>query len=375
MKITFIIQDLFLQGAQYVTALMIRGFVQDGYEVDLIVSQVHQKMLAETIYQPFEVPRNTNIIVLPAFKARNNIMALRNYLRTTHTRAVIAMSPNYMWSLAIASLGVRNCPLISYVEHSGFITQDEKCMQIVSPRKFSLQWVKSKFLTSRFPVIMAVSKGTAKAVEIFMALPAGRVKTVYNPVIDNLFYEKLKQQSTHPWLQHKDIPTFIAAGAHCKLKGHLMLFEAIKLANKVTPVRLVLFGRGELTDTYKKWIEDNQMQSCIDIAPFTSNLPAEVKSADALIVSSIVESFSVVLVEAMAAGTPVISTRCPYGPPELLQDGKYGVLVPVGDSSAMAQALINQANNPNSIVPKEAWMPYTLERVVDSYKKALDLEV
>ena len=66
-----------------------------------------------------------------------------------------------------------------------------------------------------------------------------------------------------------------------------MLFEAIKLANEVTPVRLVLFGRGELTDTYKKWIEDNQMQSCIDIAPFTSNLPAEIKSADALIVSSI----------------------------------------------------------------------------------------
>ena len=136
----------------------------------------------------------------------------------------------------------------------------------------------------------------------------------------------------------------------------------------------MLFGRGELTDIYKKWIEDNQMQSCIDIAPFTSNLPAELKSADALIVSSIVESFSVVLVEAMAAGTPVISTRCPYGPPELLQDGKYGVLVPVGDSSAMARALINQANNP-SIAPKEAWMPYTLERVVDSYKKALGLEV
>ena len=150
----------------------------------------------------------------------------------------------------------------------------------------------------------------------------------------------------------------VAAGAFSEIKGHLVLFEAIRIANETTPVRLVLFGKGHLQKNYEKWIAENHMQERILLAGHTSNLPAEIKKSDAFVISSQKESFSVVLVEAMAADILVISTDCPYGPPELLQYGKYGVLVPVGDSKAMAQAIVNQVNNPRKPAPKEAWTPF-----------------
>lgn len=372
MKITFVIQDLFQQGAQYVTALMIRGFVAKGYEVDLIVSHIHAKYLAEGTLKPFEIPCETTIITLPDDKARNNISALRHYLRKSDTKAVIAMSPNYMWAVALASVGLIKKPILSFVEHSGFMNVKEE-NNIKGPTFFSAAWIKAKFLASCFPVIMAVSKGTARAVEQMYGFMEGRVKTVYNPVVDDVFYKKLRGETKHPWLVNKTIPTFMAAGAHCELKGHLMLFEAIRLANKIMKVRLVLFGKGYLTETYRKWINEHDMADYIDIAQHTDNLPAEIKAADAFIVSSELESFSIVLVEAMAADTPIISTNCKYGPPELLEYGKYGKLVPVGDAQAMADAIVAHIKKPTPIAPVEAWNKFSLDNVVGAYERALGL--
>ena len=367
MRITFIIQDLFQQGAQYVTALMIRGFIAKGYDVDLIVSKNHEKLLMEKNNKPFEIPEKTNLIILKDEKARKNIWEIRSYIKKGSSNAIIAMSPNYMWALAIASIGISNNTILSYVEHSGLVTIDDESNPI-------LKWLKASFIKSRFSVIMAVSKGTARAVEKSLGLSENSVITVYNPVIDDIYNKKLHAQTQHPWLINKTIPTFIAAGAHCELKRHFILFEAIRIANKTTPVRLVLFGKGYLTNEYMNWIEDNKMNDFINIANHTDNLPAEIKSADAFIISSEVESFSIVLVEAMAAGVPIISTNCKYGPPELLDNGKYGKLVPINNSKAMAEAIIAHIRKPIKPAPKESWSKFTLDNVVSAYEKALGLK-
>lgn len=372
MKITFVIQDLFQQGAQYVTALMIRGFVVKGYEVDLIVSHIHAKYLKEGTLKPFEIPSEVTIITLPEDKARDNIFTLRRYLEKSDTKAVVAMSPNYMWAVALASVGLFKKPILSYVEHSSFMKTKEDG-NIKSPTFFSVARIKANFLASCFPVIMAVSKGTARAVEQMWGLKGGRVKIVYNPVVDEVFYTKLKRETKHPWLLNKTMPTFVTAGAHCELKGHLMLFEAIRLANKTTKVRLVLFGKGYLTETYRKWINQYDMADYIDIAQHSDNLPAEIKAADAFVISSELESFSIVLVEAMASDIPIISTNCNYGPPELLEYGKYGKLVPVGDAQAMADAVVAHVKKPIPIAPVDAWNKFSLDNVVEAYERALGL--
>lgn len=366
MKITFLIQDLFQQGAQYVTALMIRGFAAKGYDVDLIVSKVHADLLAKGDIQPFEVPLSTNIITLADRKARNNIGEIRNYLKTTDSIAVVSMSSNYNAALAIAGTGLRHRPKLAYVEHLGM----PDCK---SPSYFSLKFWKAKFFNSCFDTIMAVSSGTAHLVEKSARMKMGEVKVVYNPAIDIDYYKKREKEAYHHWLKDKSIPTFIAAGSHSAIKNHQFLFEAIKLANESTPVRLILFGKGELTSQYQQWIKSTGMEDRINLAGHTSQLPAELKASDGLIISSNLESFSVVLVEALAANVPVISTACPFGPPELLKNGEYGRLVPVGDVKALAAAIIDQIKNPRSPAPAKAWQPYLLENVVSAYENALNI--
>lgn len=374
MKITFLIQDLFQQGAQYVTALMIRGFVAKGYDVDLIVSKVHQDLIDKDEIKPFDVPDRTNIIILKNRKARKNIGELRHYLNNTNSHVVISMSSNYTAALALASMGLRKRPQIAYVEHSGYAGIDRNTgLESAPPPIFSMRTLKSWLINKRYDTIMAVSNGTASGVERANRLEKKSVHVVYNPVIDSNYYTKLSQAPQNHWLLNKTIPTFVAAGAHCRVKNHICLFKAIKLANKVTPVRLVLFGKGELTNSYQQWIIENGMEQQISIGAHSSQLPAELKASDGLLISSNMESFSIVLVEAMAAGVPVISTACPYGPPELLLDGQYGTLVPVNNPEAMATAILEQIQNPRNPAPAEAWQPYTLENVVNTYENVLHL--
>lgn len=371
MKITFLIQDLFQQGAQYVTALMIRGFVAKGYDVDLLLSKVHDDILNRG-NKPFEIPENVNVMIMPSRKARYNIRYLHKYIKTTDSKAIIAMCPNYLPALALAGIGKRKV-MLCYTEHGGLRYGQLSIDDVTPPRKWSLDWILGKIISRQIDVFMAVSSGNAKIVEKVYELPPDSVKAVYNPVVDDIFKSKVQKAAITPQLKNKTIKTVCAAGAFCEFKDHFNLFNAIKLANEIMPVRLVLFGKGYLEDSYRHWISDNHMSDYIYLAGHTDNLPAEIKSADLFICSSTVESFSIVLIEALASGTPVISTRCNYGPPEILDNGKYGQLVPVGNPQAMADAIVKSLSQETQDIPEEAWRRFEVDRIVQNYELAMNL--
>jgi glycosyltransferase involved in cell wall biosynthesis len=78
------------------------------------------------------------------------------------------------------------------------------------------------------------------------------------------------------------------------------------------------------------------------------------------------------LIEALASGTKVVSTDCPSGPREILQNGRLGTLVPVGDVTALATAMIDVLERPGDRLPPDALTPYTMDAAVDHYLQLIE---
>ena len=94
MKVAFLIQDLFARGAEYATALLTRGFIAKGYEVDLVLSRVHRDKI-EAGLKPFEVPNEVRLVYLKSRHARYNVWSLRRYLKTANAEVLIIVTPAY----------------------------------------------------------------------------------------------------------------------------------------------------------------------------------------------------------------------------------------------------------------------------------------
>ena len=115
---------------------------------------------------------------------------------------------------------------------------------------------------------------------------------------------------------------------------------------KSRPARLVILGEGRERDALAGLVRELGIGHAVALPGFVANPFAWMARARVFAVSSIYEGLSMVLVEAMACGTPVVSTDCPHGPREVLEDGRWGLLVPVGDAEALATAILETLRDP-----------------------------
>ena len=107
-----------------------------------------------------------------------------------------------------------------------------------------------------------------------------------------------------------------------------------------------------MTMMYSLNLQHYKVADCIDFVAFTENIQEYYAKADVFVLSSAWEGFGNVIVEALAFGLPVVSTNCNHGPAEILQADKFGILVPVGDSQKMGEA-INQLLENNQFEHKK----------------------
>lgn len=371
MKVAILCQDLCGQGAQYAMAAIARGLADRGVEVDMLLSQVNKDRIREGGV-PFALPPMVKVIYLPSRKARYNVWAIRKYMKTAGADAIMATSGPYHKSLRLAAVGLRRRPMLVYVDHGNFGWDESKSSVVKNISSWTFVYWRLRFRFSVYDRMLVVNE-TARQnfLRLIKYFPAEHVFNVYNPVIDELFCEKIKQAAQHPWLVKKECPTFVAAGAYCPCKEHILLLKAFREIAKTERARLIIFGKGALEVEYRKFIRDNHLEDVVSVGGYTNCLPAEMKAADGFLLSSNLESFGIVIVEALACGLPVVSTDAPFGPREVLKDGKYGTLIPVGDYQAMAQEVIKLIHTPGTHPPEESWKSYTLEAATDRYLAAL----
>ena len=132
-----------------------------------------------------------------------------------------------------------------------------------------------------------------------------------------------------PWFENKNSPVIVSAGTLTKRKGFHDLIMAMKEVTKMVDLKLIILGAGYQREILEKMIKDENLTSSVKLVGHKSNPLAYYYQSDIFVLSSYAEGLPNVLVEAMICGCTPVSTDCPTGPREVLQDQKYGYLVPM----------------------------------------------
>ena len=228
-------------------------------------------------------------------------------------------------------------------------------------------------------VIVAVSTALGDDLASVAAIPRRRIVTIYNPAVGANLAALSNEPVDHPWFAAGAPPVVLSAGRLSAQKDFPTLIRAFAALRATREARLVILGGATAdgkTEVRQQDLvalaEDLGVASDLCLLGFMPNPYAFMARAQVFALSSAWEGFGNVLVEALACGCPVVSTDCPYGPAEILDGGRYGRLVPVGDDAAMARAMADVlASPPDSALLRRRSEEFTVQRSVDGYLGAL----
>lgn len=197
-----------------------------------------------------------------------------------------------------------------------------------------------RYFYKRADVIVAVSKGVALDLHQCLSIPTTKIFAIYNAVSNDMLYTQSKKELKHPWFGHIDRRVILAAGKLKPQKDFETLLRAFQIVRSREIVELVILGEGPLRSNLEMLAKDLGVEDHVSFEGFVENPFNYMRNADLFVLSSRYEGLPGVLIQALACGCPVVSTACPSGPAEILNDGQFGALVPVGDVRKLADAIL-----------------------------------
>jgi len=159
----------------------------------------------------------------------------------------------------------------------------------------------------------------------------------------------------------------LAVGRLTKQKDFPTLIKAFAKVLENRPTRLLILGEGPDRAALEALVRQLGLEDAVAMPGFVENPYAYMSRSALYVLSSRWEGLPTVLIEALYCGAPVIATDCPSGPREILANGQHGQLVPVGDVTALAQAMEAGLASKTPQPTNESWHPFTLEAVLDQY--------
>lgn len=362
-------------GAERIVITIANEFAKRGVDVDLVMLQ------ATGPYSDL-VSNDVNMVDLgvnaalsssrPLAKMRRYLAAVRSlcrYIRERRPRVIAsACTPVNLIALMARVLCGTSCRLV-ICQHG-------------TMGKLSSQLAK-RVARSLFPLadaVIAVSQGVAD--DLVEAVPGvrGKVRVVYNPVDMGNIERQSQEVPGHPWFDggsqvilgvgglktDKDFPTLLRAFAKVR-EG-----RGSSADHPARPVRLVILGDGTERQRLEALVSELGLAGDVSLPGFVKNPYAYMRRSSVFVLSSISEGLPGVLLEALACGCPVVSTDCQSGPREILENGRWGELVPVGDAEGLAAAIGRTLEGPLPSEPlKSRAAFFAVGKAVEQYHDVL----
>lgn len=399
-RIALLIRTLRWGGAERAVLDTARGLVDRGNEVDIVLFDpelvfpndlpraARLIVLSEppagktaagtfpqwTLWRPERAPRRRLAALLPGLitkwsvtapavlysSAPKRVLRLTHYFERERPDVVIANLPAAEYAAQFAARLVDPAPRIVIVLHGVVFPGGKKTKR----RRLLLSPDSSSFV--------AVSKGVRKSACATLGVPETSIPVIYNPAGD---VRKARRYATevpnHPWFNDDGPPIVLSAGRLEKEKDFGTLIDAFSLMQQVKfSYRLVVLGEGRMRSQLESRVAALGLRDRVSLPGFVENPFAYMARAAIFVLSSRHEAFGNVLVEAMACGCPTVSTNCPGGPSEILEDPD--LLAPVGDPEALAKVMLRTLARPVDRAALRAKAArFSVSRTVDGYEKLI----
>ena len=369
--IAFLLPDLEWSGLGRVAVNLAKEISSRGISVDLVVGSATGVFLKE-------IPPQIRIVdferqIQPRLQSALKILLpLRRYLQIEKPTALVCYLYTCNVVTLMAKMLVRSKVKLVLVEQIILYEKQEKKQQKLQERFLPILM---RWLYPSADKVVACSQGLARDLEIYLGFNHGKIDVIYNPVIDEKLAEKANLFVEHPWFNKGEIPVVLGAGRLVRQKDFATLIRAFALVKKEQKVRLVILGEGQLKNQLLTLVGQLNLENDVVILDFVENPYAYMAKSAVFVLSSGWEGFGNVVAEALAAGAPVVSTNCPSGPAEILDNGKYGELVSVGDSQGMAEAILGVLSGKVRSVDS-AWLEqFTLKYSAQKYLELINISV
>jgi glycosyltransferase involved in cell wall biosynthesis len=353
LSVTIYMHDLSGGGVERQTLALARQLKMIGLTVTLLLHQAHGE-LRET------VSSDLRVVDLHSRRTLQDIRLIARFLRQEQPDVLIANLDHNNVAAALGNLlaGIKTKLIIcQHNSMSAAHFHGERWTYRFIPMMYRL-------LSPCIGRAVAVSNGVGRELHTLAHFPERKLTVIHNPVIGPDFEYRAAQPAAHPWFDQPETPVFVTAGRLVALKDQETLLRALAIHRRHCPSRLLVLGTGPLRDSLLALTSELGLRDAVDFLGFVENPLPYFRCSDAFVLSSYSEGFGNVLVEAMGCGTPVIATDCEYGPAEILDHGRYGVLVPPRNAQEMARAMDRVADL------RRQWPPVMLKARAEEFTEA-----
>lgn len=364
-NVTIVNADLEIDGVSRAFVNLATEFDARGYGVEIVLTRATGDLLTA-------VPDSVRVAELqpagvPGPEMLSYAPPLTRHLRTVQPDAVLAAQAHTNPLTAVAT------------RVAGIDARTVVCIQTMTSHQLSQRdrhhrtWTRlTRHCYRLVDTVIAVSEEVKRDAAASLGIPIDSITTVHQPTVTPSLLEQSREPIDHPWFGDGSPPVVLGVGRLDPQKNFTSLITAFKRVRETEDARLLVLGDGEMRPTLERHVDRLGLEDVVSMPGTIPNPYPYMRQASVFALPSRTEAVPLALIEALACGCPVVSTRCSSGPIEVLENGTYGELVPVDDPSELAKAIVSTLQAPPSkSLLRERSRDFSVTTIADEYERVL----